>query len=417
MLSGSGRPISRSIATCGAAIMLYIISLLSSSVGLAQTLVNLKTQSRNIDFSRSTTKTFQVGTVLPSTCEVGQVFFKTNAPSGENWFGCIGVNMWSLQSSRTHLPDVGFSGNKAMVCNTCGANIATARFLNTTRQYSGPVEMTITGGVNTATVVRFYIDPSLNLRAQYDGSVITAATFGAGLLPDTAGTQFPAASLPLYTCSVSSLTFTECTDVRATGSWIPSSSTGSCAITATANGWNFDCPGLGGDGVLEVAREMQAATCDWSGIARPRDISVKAAADPGSSCFNGIGALSLPNSSAGMELLFGTLVPYGILGSTDVYVDLFSPSDGAVTLTLAVACRAPNTVNSNYQTNLLTYGNAESQTVPVIATQTHRFTWTAKGLPACNPGEELHWQLMRDGSDANPGVAQVLRAVVVQRVN
>jgi len=62
----------------------------------AQTLVDLRTQSKSIDFSAaSSTKPFQTGTTLPATCAVGAAYFDTSAPAGKNLYGCTSANAWT----------------------------------------------------------------------------------------------------------------------------------------------------------------------------------------------------------------------------------------------------------------------------------------------------------------------------------
>jgi hypothetical protein len=69
-----------------------------------QTLVDLRTQSKSVDFtSASTTKPFKSGTTLPATCGVGEVFFKTNAAAGSNLYACTATNSWTLESGATTL--------------------------------------------------------------------------------------------------------------------------------------------------------------------------------------------------------------------------------------------------------------------------------------------------------------------------
>ncbi|HLH38376.1 MAG TPA: hypothetical protein VKX39_04445 [Bryobacteraceae bacterium] len=49
------------------------------------------------NFSNFTgTRPFQVGSVLPGICSVGQMFFETSAPSGQNVFACTAANVWSM---------------------------------------------------------------------------------------------------------------------------------------------------------------------------------------------------------------------------------------------------------------------------------------------------------------------------------
>lgn len=82
----------------------------------AQTRVDLGTQGKNIDFSRVSTKPFRTGTVLPTTCSVGETFFKTDAPAGRNFYGCTTPNVWTPQTS-AGLP----GGQAGQVLTTDGA--------------------------------------------------------------------------------------------------------------------------------------------------------------------------------------------------------------------------------------------------------------------------------------------------------
>jgi hypothetical protein len=70
---------------------------LTSTAG-AQTLIDLRTQSKSVDFTAAnTTKPMKTGSVLPVTCGVGEAFFQTNAPAGSNLYLCTSQNSWSLQ--------------------------------------------------------------------------------------------------------------------------------------------------------------------------------------------------------------------------------------------------------------------------------------------------------------------------------
>jgi hypothetical protein len=63
------------------------------------TTLNLGTQGRNADFSNlSFTRPVTVGTSLPATCQVGQLFFNSVAAAGSNLYGCTATNTWTLQS-------------------------------------------------------------------------------------------------------------------------------------------------------------------------------------------------------------------------------------------------------------------------------------------------------------------------------
>jgi hypothetical protein len=64
----------------------------------AQTFVDLRTQSKSVDFTAAnTTKPMKTGTVLPATCGAGEAFFQLNAPAGSNLYLCTSQNSWTLQ--------------------------------------------------------------------------------------------------------------------------------------------------------------------------------------------------------------------------------------------------------------------------------------------------------------------------------
>ncbi len=65
----------------------------------AQTLVDLRTQSKSVDFTAaSTTKPMKTGPILPAACGLGEAFFDTNAPAGSNFYLCTSQNSWTLQT-------------------------------------------------------------------------------------------------------------------------------------------------------------------------------------------------------------------------------------------------------------------------------------------------------------------------------
>ena len=98
-------------------------------IGVAdgQTLVDLRTQTKSVDFSGAiTTKPFKIGTVLPATCSVGEVFFQTNATAGLNLYGCNGVNSWSVLSAGVLSGDVTGSPSVNIVSQIQGWPVAAA---------------------------------------------------------------------------------------------------------------------------------------------------------------------------------------------------------------------------------------------------------------------------------------------------
>ena len=74
------------------------ILVVSCVAGWAQTLINLQSQTRNADFSNfAFTRPVSVGTKLPSTCQVGQLFYNSAATVGSNLYACTAANIWTLQ--------------------------------------------------------------------------------------------------------------------------------------------------------------------------------------------------------------------------------------------------------------------------------------------------------------------------------
>jgi hypothetical protein len=73
--------------------------LLAAGLANAQTRVDLRSQSKNIDLSGAPfTRPVKTGPDLPSNCSVGELFFRTNASPGGNLYGCAAANAWSQLS-------------------------------------------------------------------------------------------------------------------------------------------------------------------------------------------------------------------------------------------------------------------------------------------------------------------------------
>ena len=65
-----------------------------------QTKVDLRTETKSVDFSAATaTRPLQTGTLLPSTCLIGELFYKTNGTPGSNIYGCTATDNWTVQAS------------------------------------------------------------------------------------------------------------------------------------------------------------------------------------------------------------------------------------------------------------------------------------------------------------------------------
>jgi hypothetical protein len=83
---------------CRLATGLFLWAFIATAAG--QTLVDLRTQSKSVDFSAAgSTKPMQTGSSLPATCAVGQFFFLTTAAAGSNVYACNPANTWTVEGS------------------------------------------------------------------------------------------------------------------------------------------------------------------------------------------------------------------------------------------------------------------------------------------------------------------------------
>ncbi len=78
----------------------WLAAVLGISGALAQTKVDLSSQSRQVNFGGATfTIPARTGTGLPATCSVGELYFRTDATAGSNLYGCTAANTWIPQGA------------------------------------------------------------------------------------------------------------------------------------------------------------------------------------------------------------------------------------------------------------------------------------------------------------------------------
>jgi len=192
--------------------LLPLLALLLAASCFGQTLVDLRTQSKSIDFSAlPSTRPVQVGTALPATCQVGQLFFKSDAIAGANLYGCAATNVWAVQSSGT---GGGSGGGASMAAQlgdlqvkrtssnslTMGANCSASMPCNVR---FGSTVFTITAGA-TATVsgsstgmLYVYVSSSGMLTVGHNVMVLCN-----GCAAQSGVTSFPPDSVPIATWSM-----------------------------------------------------------------------------------------------------------------------------------------------------------------------------------------------------------------------
>lgn len=89
---------------------------------LAQTKVDLQTQSKAVDFTSAPfTRPVKAGTSLPATCSAGDLFFNTAAGAGANLYGCVAANTWALESG---------GGGGALTIDAAGTTVGSRSIAN-----------------------------------------------------------------------------------------------------------------------------------------------------------------------------------------------------------------------------------------------------------------------------------------------
>jgi hypothetical protein len=103
--------------TCRGALVAAVVG-----YGMAQTQVDLRTQSKSVDFSAaSSTKPMQTGASLPATCSIGAMFLNTSATAGQNVYACTGPNTWSAEGNGVPGASGLLSGALSSIPGTCTA--------------------------------------------------------------------------------------------------------------------------------------------------------------------------------------------------------------------------------------------------------------------------------------------------------
>lgn len=90
--------------------------LASGTIALAargQMRIDLGAQGKNIDFSAAEiTRPSKTGTVLPTTCGIGETFLKTGESAGKNLFVSTAANVWIVQG--IEMPGPSASANQVL---------------------------------------------------------------------------------------------------------------------------------------------------------------------------------------------------------------------------------------------------------------------------------------------------------------
>lgn len=258
----------------------FFLTILANLRGFAQTQIDLRTQSKSVDFSAATmTRPSRIGTVAGSTCQVGETFFKTDAAAGNNLFGCTAPNVWTLlggtaaagATTSGQLGDLAVTRASATVLNIAtGCQPATpcnVRFGNTVYTLASGAAATISAGTGTAYL---YISASGILTIGHAMTLMCSA----GCMAVSGVTAFPADSLPLATWTSTS------------GSW-------DTAGGRDLRAWISAKPVSGGQGVL-VSESGGRATVSIDSSVVPMFLLGSAS----------LAFPSIPNASCATDLTF-----------------------------------------------------------------------------------------------------------------
>src|SRR5579862_2840627 len=197
-----------------------VLSWVLIGVVWAQTEVDLRTQSKNVDFSAAAaTKPSKTGTTLPSVCSVGETFFRLDALPGANLYLCASTNSWTVLNGTGGAQDVFVTtatlstvsianpSGAAFGCN--GNNTAIPAGTQTVVRLTGNATEILWIGISCA-------DSHLKLIAPSNTFTCTSSFPGCDTVAGNAFTDgvIPLASVVL-TQSGASFTFGAVTDLRA----------------------------------------------------------------------------------------------------------------------------------------------------------------------------------------------------------
>ncbi len=142
-----------------------------------------------------------MGSTLPVTCNVGELFYKVNTPAGANLYGCTTSDIWTVEGSVASVPMVSLVGEFAVartsattlsIGSNCSASTpCNARFGSVVYSFLSGATVTISGGTGLAFG---YMDSSGTLMV---GSSLTLSCT-SGCAAQSGGTSFPPDSIPLF---------------------------------------------------------------------------------------------------------------------------------------------------------------------------------------------------------------------------
>jgi hypothetical protein len=196
----------------------------TGAVAVAQTRIDLSTQSKNVDFTQATaTRPLKAGPSVPTSCLQGEMFFNVSAIPGQNLNICVSNNSWvqlpassgtgvgtsPSPTSTSALTDLAVTQTGAQVL-VIGQNCSLAapcniRFGTRTFPIINSVTTTLSAGAGNTGMVFIYATVQGAQAMISAGSTMPLTVSCSPASPNfgcayTAGlTQFPPDSIPLAT--------------------------------------------------------------------------------------------------------------------------------------------------------------------------------------------------------------------------
>ena len=213
----------------------------------------------------ATTKPAKVGTVLPSTCGVGEVFFKSDATAGSNFYLCASANTWTqMQGGGPPNFRQSFTSTLSLVLthNLNSSSLVFACYDNSTPPlWILPKSASLTDANNLAITFASAQTGSCVVNASGGG-----ATYSAGTGVSIAGTAISVdrTSVPTYLTQTASLSFGAIS--QAACAQLTFTLTGANPGDSIAPGWPGSLEtGLVGSMLVSGANTVAVRLCNLSG--------------------------------------------------------------------------------------------------------------------------------------------------------
>jgi hypothetical protein len=407
-------------------IKLPVLLIAMSAAAAAQTQVDLRTQSKDVDFSNApVTKPAKVGSALPSTCTTGEVFFNTSAAAGFNLNICSATNLWQA---------VGAGGAGGSATSVMTSTVSTLPSTCSIGDVRFAIDAALAGGGFYT-----YWCTAANTWKQlgYVGGGSGALSSNCSSLPCTIDVT---AAVPL---KAGANTWSGSNNFAGAQVQLPESTVGQLPSASTNAGKEFivtdgasrsDCATGSGSAVVNMCRSNGTA---WVFIGGGSPVTNHSTLAMGAAA-TGVGSTGAGGRWSGAaQVCFGT-APFvwcgATIGSTGnngfAYAEWDVPANqtGTVSLTMnievsggtgtaTVEIATANVANGAAYSDAPTFGTLITQTVPSAATG-NRTVVTFSGL-AVTPGSQCHIRFARRGSTDSYTGSLVIRGgdLVYQTLN